>query len=195
MVLFPIVAYIPNNVEYNGPIIAEPDDIIMIESMYLGSHIKKGTVDKKHLCCSKVEVLDTFMRKSWTLQFNEEVRDGTIQRKLIKDLDISNQVDFSLNVFHSYNNHQTSLEWLTLKCTLPKVVEWNPSTIICLEEIKKAHIDVFKLHALNDNNHFDFQGQGTSLKNISIIMTSDIGFTASAKSGSEKDPQFLINGI
>ena len=49
----------------------------------------------------------------------------------------------------------------------------------------KAHIDIFKLHALKDNHHFDFQGQGASLKNISVIMTSDVGSTTS--SGSE-DP-------
>ena len=114
------------------------------------------------------------MRKSWTLQFNEDVRDTTIQRKLVKDLDIFNQVDANLNVFHSCKNHQTSLEWLTLKCTLPKFVRRNPSTIIRLEETMKAHIDVFKLHALKDNHQFDFQGQGASLKNIYVIMTSDI---------------------
>ena len=67
------------------------------------------------------------MRRSWTLQFNEEASDATIQRKLVKDLEISNQFDVSINVFHSCSNHQTSLEWLILKCTLPKVVRWNPS--------------------------------------------------------------------
>ena len=85
-------------------------------------------------------------------------------------------------------------KWLTLKCTLPKVVRWKPSTIIWLEKTKKAHIDVFKLHALDDGHHFDFQGQGTSLKFFFVIMTSNVGSTTSAKSGSG-DPQFFINGI
>ena len=30
VVLFPIVAYIPNNVEYSGPIVVKPDDTIVI---------------------------------------------------------------------------------------------------------------------------------------------------------------------
>ena len=90
-------------------------------------------------------------------------------------------------MFHSYNNHQTCLKWLALKCTLPKVVRWNPYTIIWIEETNKAHIDPFKLHTLKDNHHFDFQGKGTSLKNIYVIMTSDLESTTSAKNGSE-DP-------
>ena len=128
------------------------------------------------------------MRKSWTLRFNEEAMDVVIQRKLVKYIKTSNQTDVNLNVFHSYNNHQTNLEWLKLKCTLPKVVRWNPSTIVWLEETKKTHIDVFKLQALKDNHHFDFQGQRTSLKNIFVIMTSNVGSTTSIKSGSKEDP-------
>ena len=135
------------------------------------------------------------MRKSGTLRFNEEAMDATIQRKLVKDLAISNQVDVGLNVFHSCKNHQTSLEWLTIKFTLPKVVRWKSSIIIWLKETKKAHIDVFKHHAFKDNHHFVFQCQGASHKNISVIMTFDIGSTTSAKSGSKEDPRLLINGI
>ena len=169
VVLFSTIGYIPNNVEYSWPIVVEPYETIVIVSTCLGSSIKQATTDEQHLCYSKIGALDTFMRKSWTLQFNEEAGDVVIQRKLVKGLYMSNQVDVGLNVFHSCNNHQTSLEWLTLKCTLPKVVRWKPSTIIWLKEIKKAHIDVFKLHTLKDNHPFDFQGQGASLKIFPLL--------------------------
>ena len=105
MVLLPIVAYIQNDVEYSGPIVVEPNDTIVIASTLLRSTINQATTYEQHLCYSKIGALDTFMRKSLTLQFNEEARDAMIQRKLVKDLDISNQVDVDLNVLHSCNNH------------------------------------------------------------------------------------------
>ena len=37
IMLFPNVAYIPNNVEYSQPIIVEPDDTIVIASLGLGT--------------------------------------------------------------------------------------------------------------------------------------------------------------
>ena len=88
MVLLPTIAYISNNVEYSGPIAVEPDDTILIASTCLGIRIKQDTIDEQHSCYSKIGALDTFMRKSWTLQFNEEARDATIQSKLLKDLAI-----------------------------------------------------------------------------------------------------------
>ena len=63
----------------------------------------------------RLEVLDTIMRKSGTLRFNEEAMDATIQRKLVKDIKTSNQVVVGLNAFHPCNNHQTTLEWLKIK--------------------------------------------------------------------------------
>ena len=36
VVIFPNVAYIPNNVEYSQPIVVKPDDIIIIASTCLG---------------------------------------------------------------------------------------------------------------------------------------------------------------
>ena len=40
MAPLPIVAYIPNNVEYNGPIVVEPNATMVIASTCLGSPIK-----------------------------------------------------------------------------------------------------------------------------------------------------------
>ena len=44
MVLFPIVVYIPNNVECSGTIVVEPDDTIVIASTCLGI-AKNGSED------------------------------------------------------------------------------------------------------------------------------------------------------
>ena len=46
MVLFPTVAYIPNNVEYSWPIVVEPDDAIVIASTCLGI-AKSGSEDRQ----------------------------------------------------------------------------------------------------------------------------------------------------
>ena len=86
----------------------------------------------------------------------EEAMETTIQRKKVQDLEISNQVDVDLDVRHLYNNHHTSLKLLTLKCTPTEVVRWKPFTL--LDEIEKAHPDIFKIQALKNGHHYYFQG-------------------------------------
>ena len=51
--------------------------------------------------------------------------------------------------------------------------------------MKKDHFDIFNLQALKYNHHFDFQDRRLCFKNTSIIMTSNVGSTTSANSGSK----------
>ena len=69
-----------------------------------------------------------------------------------------------LDVCHIYDNCHTYIKLLELKCTLTKAVRWNPSTIIWLDGTKKERIDVFKLQALKNDHHLDFQDQRASIK-------------------------------
>ena len=71
---------------YRGPIVVEPNNKIVIASTCLGSPIKQVTANEQHLFFSKTEVLDTVMKKSCTLWFNEGDKDAMIQRILVKDL-------------------------------------------------------------------------------------------------------------
>ncbi|XP_031490249.1 chaperone protein ClpD, chloroplastic [Nymphaea colorata] len=69
--------------------------------------------------------------------------------------------------------------------TLTEAVRRRPFTLILLDEIEKAHPDIFNilLQVFEDGHLTDSQGRGVSFKNTLIIMTSNIGSTAIAKGG------------
>src|SRR5699024_8986874 len=60
---------------------------------------------------------------------------------------------------------------------LTKAVRRNPYTIILLDEVEKAHPDVFNilLQVLDDGRLTDSKGRVVDFKNTVIIMTSNIG--------------------
>ena len=71
-------------------------------------------------------------------------------------------------------------------CTLTEVIRRKLFIIIVLDKIQKAYIDIFKLQALKNDPHIDFQGRRVSFKNISIFMTFNVGSPTSVKSGSNR---------
>ncbi|MBA5760249.1 AAA family ATPase, partial [Escherichia coli] len=60
---------------------------------------------------------------------------------------------------------------------LTEAVRRNPYSIVLLDEIEKAHPDVFNilLQVLDDGRITDSQGRLIDFKNTVIIMTSNIG--------------------
>ena len=82
---------------------------------------------------------------------------ATIQRKPVQDLETSNQIDVRLDARLFCDNHHISLKLLDFKCTLTKAVKWKLFTVILHDEIEKAYTHIFKLQALKNDHHFDFQ--------------------------------------
>ena len=68
---------------------------------------------------------------------------------------------------------------------LTEAIRRKPYSVVLLDEIEKAHADVFNilLQVLDDGRITDSQGRTVDFKNTVIIMTSNIG------------SQFLIEGI
>ena len=100
----------------SGTIVVESDHIIVIASTCLGIPMKQVIRNEQHLCCSRIESLDTVIwisrMKALKIPSEEEAMEATIQRKQVQDLNISNQYDIGLNVCHLYDNHHTSLKLL-----------------------------------------------------------------------------------
>lgn len=71
---------------------------------------------------------------------------------------------------------------------LTEAVRRNPYTIVLLDEIEKAHPDVFNilLQVLDDGRLTDSQGRTVNFKNTIIIMTSNLG-SESLLDGMEQD--------
>ena len=69
---------------------------------------------------------------------------------------------------------------------LTEAVRRNPYTVVLLDEIEKAHPDVFNLllQLLEDGRLTDSQGRVVDFKNTFVIMTSNIGAQAIEKNGS-----------
>ncbi|KAL3681430.1 hypothetical protein R1sor_024386 [Riccia sorocarpa] len=68
---------------------------------------------------------------------------------------------------------------------LTEAVRRRPFTVILMDEIEKAHPDVFNilLQIFEDGHLTDSQGRTVSFKNSLIIMTSNVGSQAIAKGG------------
>ncbi|KAI4336426.1 hypothetical protein L6164_014955 [Bauhinia variegata] len=76
---------------------------------------------------------------------------------------------------------------------LTEAVRRKPFTLLLLDEIEKAHPDVFNiLLQLTEDGHLtDSQGRRVSFKNTLVVMTSNVGSSAIAK-GQHKSIGFLI---
>eukprot|EP00897_Mesotaenium_endlicherianum_P002931 jgi/Mesen1/2666/ME000167S01816 len=72
--------------------------------------------------------------------------------------------------------------------TLTEAVRRRPFTVILLDEIEKAHPDVFNLllQLFEDGRLTDSQGRKVSFKNTLIVMTSNIGSSQIARGGSNR---------
>ncbi|CAN0915963.1 Chaperone protein ClpD, chloroplastic, partial [Linum grandiflorum] len=69
--------------------------------------------------------------------------------------------------------------------TLTEAIRRRPFTLVLLDEIEKAHPDIFNilLQVFEDGHLTDSQGRRVSFKNALIVMTSNIGSSAIAKGG------------
>ena len=78
---------------------------------------------------------------------------------------------------------------------LTEAVRRNPYSIVLLDEIEKAHPDVFNilLQVLDDGRITDSKGKVVSFKNTIIIMTSNIGSNYLLE-GNTKENQDLVMG-
>jgi len=67
--------------------------------------------------------------------------------------------------------------------TLTEAVRRRPFTVVLLDEIEKAHPDIFNLllQIFEDGHLTDSQGRQVSFKNTLIVMTSNVGSTAISK--------------
>lgn len=77
--------------------------------------------------------------------------------------------------------------------TLTEAIRRRPFTVVLLDEIEKAHPDIFNilLQVFEDGHLTDSQGRTVSFKNTLIVMTSNIGSAAIAK-GSRSSIGFLF---
>ena len=84
---------------------------------------------------------------------------------------------------------------------LTEKVKRNPYSIILLDEIEKAHPDVFNilLQVLDDGRLTDSQGNTISFENTIIIMTSNAGSTLNTNSigfgGTQIDNSKMMNAL
>ncbi|KAJ6375253.1 hypothetical protein OIU77_000269 [Salix suchowensis] len=69
--------------------------------------------------------------------------------------------------------------------TLTESIRKQPFTVVLLDEIEKAHPDIFNilLQLFEDGHLTDSQGRRVSFKNALIVMTSNVGSAAIAKGG------------
>ncbi|KAK1270496.1 hypothetical protein QJS04_geneDACA021039 [Acorus gramineus] len=67
--------------------------------------------------------------------------------------------------------------------TLTEAIRRRPFTVLLLDEVEKAHPDIFNilLQVFEDGHLTDSQGRKVCFKNTLIVMTSNIGSTAIAK--------------
>ncbi|GJN03052.1 hypothetical protein PR202_ga20455 [Eleusine coracana subsp. coracana] len=67
--------------------------------------------------------------------------------------------------------------------TLTEAVRRKPFTVVLLDEIEKAHPDIFNilLQVFEDGHLTDSQGRRVSFKNALIVMTSNVGSTSISK--------------
>ncbi|KAL9156492.1 hypothetical protein ABFS82_09G080500 [Erythranthe guttata] len=67
--------------------------------------------------------------------------------------------------------------------TLTEAIRKQPFTVVLLDEIEKAHPDIFNilLQLFEDGHLTDSQGRRVSFKNALIVMTSNVGSAAIAK--------------
>ncbi len=74
---------------------------------------------------------------------------------------------------------------------LTEAVRRRPYSVILLDEMEKAHPDVFNvlLQVLDDGRLTDGQGRVVSFKNTIIIMTSNVGSQLIAGSNASSDPE------
>ncbi|CAA7404962.1 unnamed protein product [Spirodela intermedia] len=77
--------------------------------------------------------------------------------------------------------------------TLTEAVRRQPFTVVLLDEIEKAHPDIFNilLQVFEDGHLTDSQGRRVSFKNTLIVMTSNVGSTAISKG--RKSIGFMIS--
>ena len=73
---------------------------------------------------------------------------------------------------------------------LTEAVRRRPYSVILLDEMEKAHPDVFNilLQVLDDGRLTDGQGRLVSFKNTIIIMTSNVGSQFIAQANAQSDP-------
>ncbi|XAR50422.1 hypothetical protein NMG60_11004745 [Bertholletia excelsa] len=78
--------------------------------------------------------------------------------------------------------------------TLTEAIRRQPFTLLLLDEIEKAHPDIFNilLQMFEDGHLTDSQGHRVSFKNALVVMTSNIGSSAISM-GRHKSIGFLIN--
>ncbi|NCS32621.1 AAA domain-containing protein [bacterium] len=80
---------------------------------------------------------------------------------------------------------------------LTELVRRNPYSIIFMDEIEKAHDDVFNilLQVLDDGRLTDGQGKTVDFKNTIIIMTSNLGGTLLQKAKTPKEKELVESQI
>lgn len=68
--------------------------------------------------------------------------------------------------------------------SLTKVINQNPRTVLLLDEIEKAHPDVYKLflQVMDHGKMTDSKGKEINFKNVLLIMTSNAGISSKTKS-------------
>ncbi|BBH03575.1 Clp ATPase [Prunus dulcis] len=77
--------------------------------------------------------------------------------------------------------------------TLTEAIRRRPFTVVVLDEIEKAHPDIFNilLQMFEDGHLTDAQGRRVSFKNALVVMTSNVGSTIIAK-GRQSSIGFLL---
>ena len=79
---------------------------------------------------------------------------------------------------------------------LTEAIRRNPYSVILLDEIEKAHPDVFNilLQVLDDGRLTDSQGHTVDFRNTVIVMTSNLG-TASSEYKEDQSPDILEKAV
>ncbi|PSS07593.1 Chaperone protein like [Actinidia chinensis var. chinensis] len=77
--------------------------------------------------------------------------------------------------------------------SLTEAIRRRPFTVVLLDEIEKAHQDIFNilLQIFEDGHLTDSQGRRVSFKNALVVMTSNVGSTAMAR-GRRRSVGFFI---
>jgi ATP-dependent Clp protease ATP-binding subunit ClpC len=119
------------------------------------------------------------LKKVFRPEFLNRIDDVIVFHKLQKE-EIKEIVDLLLRRIRG------SLAERELQLELTEAVRRKPYSVVLLDEIEKAHPDVFNilLQVLEDGKLTDSQGRKVDFRNTIVIMTSNIGAATIAKNQS-----------
>ncbi|URE10266.1 hypothetical protein MUK42_22313 [Musa troglodytarum] len=172
---------IPYSQDYDRQVVVGPEEIATVASLWSGIPVQQLNADERKLLVG----LDEELRKR---VIGQDDAVNAISRAVKRSReDAMLRLDMS-----EYMERHTVSKLIGSPPgyigygdggTLTEAVRRRPFTVILLDEIEKAHPDIFNilLQVFEDGHLTDSQGRRVSFKNTLIVMTSNVGSEAISK--------------